>query len=134
MKGAQGYLLDTHVWLWYLAGSDRLPRSLRALVDESAADCWLSPISIWEVGLLAERGRVEIQGELRSWAEEALVSLPLREAPLNREVALRSREIRLPHRDPADHFLAATALVYELTLVTVDDRLTAAEWLPTLGQ
>jgi PIN domain nuclease of toxin-antitoxin system len=40
----------------------------------------------------------------------------------------------LPHRDPADHFLAATTLVYDLTLITVDGRLTQATWLPTRSQ
>lgn len=42
-----------------------------------------------------------------------------------------SQEIDLGHRDPADHFIAATAIVYELTLLTVDQRLTKARWLTT---
>jgi PIN domain nuclease of toxin-antitoxin system len=46
-------------------------------------------------------------------------------------VAVTSREIELPHQDPADHFLAATALVYDLELLTVDTHLADAEWLPT---
>ncbi|MBT8339733.1 MAG: PIN domain-containing protein [Desulfatitalea sp.] len=41
-------------------------------------------------------------------------------ASLNHEVALRSRRISLPHQDPADLFIAATAIVYGLTLVTAD--------------
>ncbi|MEE4356656.1 MAG: PIN domain-containing protein [Desulfococcaceae bacterium] len=49
--------------------------------------------------------------------------LSLREAPLNFEVAVRSREISLTHQDPADRFLAATPLVYGLKLVTSDERL-----------
>ena len=47
----------------------------------------------------------------------------LHEAPLSREVAVRSRSVHLAHEDPADRFLAATADVYELTLVTADVRL-----------
>jgi PIN domain nuclease of toxin-antitoxin system len=62
---------------------------------------------------------------------QAYEQFPVREAPLNQEVALISHEITLPHRDPADHFLATTALVYDLTLMTVDSRLTQAAWLPT---
>jgi PIN domain nuclease of toxin-antitoxin system len=38
-------------------------------------------------------------------------------------VAIQSRRITLPHQDPADRFLAATAQVYDLTLVTADERL-----------
>ena len=52
-----------------------------------------------------------------------LQELPLREAVINQEVAIQSRYIDLPHQDPADRFLAATALVYDLILVTADRRL-----------
>ncbi len=81
--------------------------------------------------MLAARGRVELQIDLRRWTEQARERFPIKDAPLNLEVALVSREITLPHRDPADHFLAATALVYNLTLITVDQHLRHADWLPT---
>lgn len=125
------YLLDTHIWFWYLLRSDRLNDRLRAALEESEGDLWLSPVSVWELTLLHEHARVELSGGARSWITEALRRVPLRDAPLTREVALRSREVDLPHRDPADRFLAATALVHGLTLITVDDRLRDASWLPT---
>lgn len=126
-----GFLLDTHVWLWYLAGSAELPKGLRSTIDGSAGDCWLSPVSVWEAGLLASRGRIRMRPGLREWVARATQRFPLREAPVNLEVAVRTHEIKLPHRDPADHFIAATALVYELTLLTVDERLAKARWLRT---
>ncbi|MFQ5737506.1 MAG: type II toxin-antitoxin system VapC family toxin [Acidobacteriota bacterium] len=126
-----GFLLDTHVWFWYLIGSIRLPTGLRQVIDEHSAQCWLSPVTLWELGMLAHRGRVRISGSYRDWAGCAQREFPLREASLNREVALRSLEVDLPHRDPADRFLAATALVFELTLLTVDTHLVNASWLLT---
>ena len=125
------FLLDTHVWFWYLTGSERLPRPLVRAIDSAPGEVWLSPISVWELGMLSERGRVRLHGGLRSWAEEAQRRFPLRDAPVNREVAMASLELDLQHRDPADRFLAATALVYGLALVTIDDRLVSADWLPT---
>ena len=125
------FLFDTHVWFWYLVGSDRLPGGLRDAVDGALGELWLSPISVWELCVLDERGRVRLEPDPRSWVEEAMARLPLEEAPLNREVALVSREVRLDHRDPADRFLAATALVFDLTLLTLDERLTAARGVPT---
>jgi PIN domain nuclease of toxin-antitoxin system len=85
----------------------------------------LSPISVWEFLLLAERGRVElVRGTSPAqWVEKALEACPLQEAPLNRAVALRSRTVDVPHGDPADRFLAATADVFDLTLATADERL-----------
>jgi PIN domain nuclease of toxin-antitoxin system len=125
------YLLDTHIWLWYLTGSERLPGGLRAAVDAAPGQLWLSPISVWELGMLEERGRVHLGSGFRAWVEEAQQRFPLQEASLTREVAVVSRELALPHRDPADRFLAATALVHELTLLTVDERLRSARGLPT---
>lgn len=117
------YLLDTHVWFWYLTGSPRLPAGLQRAIDGALGELWLSPISVWELGMLEARSRVRLSPSFRSWVEEALRRLPMEEASLTHEVALVSREIRLPHRDPADRFLAATARVFELTLLTADERL-----------
>lgn len=64
---------------------------------------------------------------------EALERAPLEEAALNHEVAVRSRGISLPHQDPADRFLVATALTYELTLVTADRTLIDARPCPILA-
>ena len=129
----RGLLLDTNIWLWYVFESPALSNELRQKIDASAGDCWISPVSIWELGLLVERGRVRLDTNVRQWAEDALSEFPLQDAPLTREVALAVGEIDLPHRDPADHFLAATAVVYELTLVTTDTRLLGLDWLSTLS-
>lgn len=83
--------------------------------------------------MLCEQGRVRLNDVPRRWVERALERVPARDAPLTREVALRSRELELPHNDPADRFLAATALTHGLTLVTVDEHLASAAWLPTLS-
>ncbi len=57
------------------------------------------------------------------WIATALQTAPINEAPVNIEVALGSRKLNLPHEDPADRFIAATALVFGLTLVTADGHL-----------
>lgn len=83
---------------------------------------WLSPISAWEFLLLCDRGRLKIKEGLSpaDWLEAVQSRVPMQDAPLTREVAIRSRSLRVAHDDPADCFLAATAEVYELTLVTAD--------------
>ena len=100
-------------------------------IDEATGRIWYSPMSVWEIGLLHVRGRIHLEGGPRAWLQTALERFPLDEATLTREVALRSSELDLGHRDPADHLLAATALVHGLTLLTVDERLVGTSWLPT---
>lgn len=124
-------LLDTHTWFWFLVGSSRLGPEARKTIERSPGGAWLSPISVWELGMLAERGRVEIRGEYRDWVGRAVQAFAVNEAPLTTEVALRTLEAMLPHRDPADRILAATAMAYDLTLVTADRRLLEADWPPT---
>jgi PIN domain nuclease of toxin-antitoxin system len=57
----------------------------------------------------------------------------MREAPLTHEIALASEELSLPHGDPVDRFLAATAQVLGLTLVTADSRLLGLGNISTLA-
>jgi PIN domain nuclease of toxin-antitoxin system len=59
----------------------------------------------------------------KSWRGPPLLARPLREAPLTHEIVLIAQQLPLPQRDPADWFLAATAQVMDLTLVTADDNL-----------
>ncbi len=115
-------LLDTHVWVQVLLGKKVSSRSVRA-IENTANELWLSPISVWEAAMLVEAKRIKIKQPFAQWVEEAHRHLPTIEAPLNNAVALASRQINVPHGDPADRFLAATAAVYELTLLTADEKL-----------
>jgi PIN domain nuclease of toxin-antitoxin system len=111
------------VWIWSLLEPRRLARKARAALAASDSSCWLSPISVWECALLIERGRLEVGGSPEEWIRAALSRAPLQEAPINHDVALFSRRIALLHGNPDDRFLAATAAVYDLTLITADARL-----------
>lgn len=126
-------LLDTHIWLWYALGNPQLSSNLQSIIGSDTTELWLSPISVWEVLLLVERGRISLQSDTTIWIDESLKSLAIREAPLNRYIAVLSRQIDLPHQDPADRFIAATAVYYQLQLATVDTNLTNAAWLPTVS-
>ena len=126
-------LLDTHVWLWSLLAPDRLAPPAAAALEDAENRLHLSPVSVWETLLLAERGRLELAAEPASWVKDALVQAPMFEAPLTFEVALRSRSLPLLHQDPADRFLAATAQVHGLVLLTADQRLLACADVRTMA-
>lgn len=125
-------LLDTHIWLWYLLGNERLSTQLQTTIPAATTELWLSPISIWETLLLAEKGRISLQPNPVAWVDLALNTLEIREASLNHHIAILSRQIELPHQDPGDRFIAAIAVYYQLTLATVDTNLTGSSWLQTL--
>ena len=116
-------LLDTHIWLWALLDHGRLSPAAARAIEDGGNELWLSPISVWECLLFAQRGHVKLDADPNDWVQDALRVFPLRDATMTREVALVSRTIDLPHEDPADRFIAATAAVRDLTLVTADARL-----------
>ena len=86
-------------------------------------DLWLSPVSIWELVVLLEKKRVTLREDMNRWVEKSKRELSLREAPVSWAVAEELTFTLLRHGDPADRFLVATARVYDLTLVTADERL-----------
>lgn len=116
-------LLDTHVWLWALLEPKRLRREALAAIGDATNEKWLSSISVWEALLLAERGRITLEPDPETWVRAQLRRAPIRQLGLDHEVAIQSRRLRTAHEDPADRFIAATARVHELTLVTADRRL-----------
>jgi PIN domain nuclease of toxin-antitoxin system len=126
-------LLDTHIWLWYALGNPQLSESLRSIIASETTELWLSPISIWEVLLLSEKKRIFLQSSATEWINQSLQALFIQEALLNHQIAFLSRQIELPHQDPADRFIAATAVYYQLQLATVDTNLVGAHWLSTLS-
>ena len=126
-------LLDTHIFLWGHLEPARLAERVAADLENPVNELWLSPIVVWEVLVLAERGRLALEPDAATWVRRACQVLPYTEAPLNHEVALQSRAIDLEPQDPADRFLAATALVYDLTLVTADERLLRSRRIASLA-
>jgi PIN domain nuclease of toxin-antitoxin system len=124
-------LLDTHIWLWSLRQTDRLGARVRNELRDIKNELWLSPVSTWEALILHQKGRVYLAQDLDRWVGEA--TGPFRQAPLTHEMVNSARLLPLPHRDPADRFLAATALVLDLTLVTADVNLLGLGEIATLA-
>jgi PIN domain nuclease of toxin-antitoxin system len=117
------FLLDTHIWLWSSLQPNRLSLRVARELDNPENELWLSPVSLWELRPLYDKGRVRLVPDALNWINESLLRLNMREAPLTFEVALAVSAINLPHNDPADGFIAATAKVFGLTLVTSDELL-----------
>jgi PIN domain nuclease of toxin-antitoxin system len=120
-------LLDTHIWLWSLGASKRLSERVAKALNNTENELWLSPVSIWEAFLLVKKNRVQISSDYATWLNQSLNALPVVEAPVTFEVTRTLSTILLPHEDPADLFLAATAKAFGLTLVTADRNLLKIE-------
>lgn len=118
-------LLDTHALYWLATGDKKLGRTSRARIDQAlAADkLAVSAISFWELAMLASKKRIEANDieEMRRIALESGIV----ELPLDGPAAILAAQLDSDHKDPADRFIAATALRHRATLVTADERLLA---------
>jgi PIN domain nuclease of toxin-antitoxin system len=127
------YLLDTHIWLWSAMQPNRLSSRVAETIVDQENELWLSPISIWELTILCRKRRFSVQPDIPTWVAASLAQSRIVEAPLTLEVALAVPSMDLPHGDPADHFLAASAKVFGLTLVTADKALIATPGIKVLA-
>ena len=120
-------LLDTHIALWLDSGDGQLRPATRALID----GCWqnggtvcLSAVSAWEIALLVDTRRIELDVPIEAWITRFLERPGIEAAPLGLRAACRSyRFYQLEHRDPADRLLIATAIELACPLVTYDERI-----------
>lgn len=120
-------LLDTHIALWLDSGNERLRPPTRALID----DCWknggrifLSSVTAWEIALLVDTGRIELDVPVDAWVHRFLDRPGIEAVPLAHRAAARSYQLNhLQHRDPANRLLIATAIELGCPLVTYDERI-----------
>jgi len=112
---------------------DRLSRRVAKTLADPQNELWLSPISVWELTILCRKGRFRVHPDIPSWVDKTLSDLRLVEAPLTIEVALAIPSLRFSHGDPADHFLAASAKIFDLTLITADEHLAALSGIRVLA-
>ncbi len=120
-------LLDTHILVWARLSPKRLSNRVAKSLDDSRNEWWISPVSFLEIHTLLRKGRVRIPGLPGTWMAETLARASAREAPFTNDVAMALDTFALPHADPIDTILVATAKAYGLTLVTADRILIAAK-------
>jgi PIN domain nuclease of toxin-antitoxin system len=126
-------LLDTHIWIWSVLEPWKLSSEVAREMAQPENVLFLSPISIWELSMLTQRKRVALNLDLGEWCKASIQDLSLEEAPFTWDVATELPFTRFLHRDPGDRFLVATAKVFDLTLVTADERLIEAPGLKILA-
>ena len=118
-------VLDTHTWVWWVHGDERLTQAQREIITANESDLiGVSAISCWEIAKLVEYQRLELSNPLEEWFDQALNYPGVQLLALTPEIAIEST--RLPgqfHRDPADQIIVATARVYGCSLVTSDDKI-----------
>jgi PIN domain nuclease of toxin-antitoxin system len=111
-------LLDTHILLWWLSGSRRLPAAARKTIADSAR-AYVSAATVWEIAIKIALGKLEFRGEMA----EQLATNNLLPLAVTVPHALVASALPVHHSDPFDLMLIAQAKIESLTLMTHDARL-----------
>lgn len=123
MRSGDGYLLDSHVLLWWWFDPDRLSNAVLELLSNPSTSVLVSAASVWELSLKHHQGKLpelsgvitDLPGLLQADGFEAL--------PISLAHGLRAGAYSQPHRDPFDRMLAAQAELNRLVLLTADPQL-----------
>lgn len=120
-------LIDTHVWIWWIAGSPRLSDKYRRALTGLQQPPLLSVISLWEVSLLIEAARIDPLPTPREWLARATRAELVRLVQIDSAIAVRLLELpRTLPRDPADRIIVATARTLQVPVLTLDRQLLAS--------
>jgi len=118
---SKNLLLDTCAVLWLVSGDKHLSANARERIDE-APFVYVSPITAWEISLKVAQGNLSLPFKPSVWIERVMKAHHLEWLPLSPTILIHANELPWHHRDPADRFILASALLNHLDVVTADTR------------
>jgi PIN domain nuclease of toxin-antitoxin system len=127
MPKSDGFLLDTHLWIWLLNGDSLIqkPTVFSLIITASRKNAlYISAISIWEVAMLEAKGCITFSTDITSWINDAVSAPGLQVVQLLPDISIDSTH--LPgqfHGDPADRKIVATARFLKCPLITMDGKI-----------
>ena len=117
------YLLDTHIFLWYIQGHSDLSETHRSLIEDINNDIYLSTISIWEIIIKAKLGKLKIIEPVYHYIQKS------RDLHLINSLEFEERNLiileSLPdiHKDPFDRLLICQAINNDIIFITNDSEI-----------
>jgi PIN domain nuclease of toxin-antitoxin system len=111
-------LLDTHTFLWWLAGDRKLPRRARAAIANVEEEVFVSAASAWEIATKYRIGKLPGASAIVNDIAGAIASQSFMQLPVTVVHAQRAGALVGDHRDPFDRMLIAQARSNDLILVS----------------
>ena len=129
-------ICDTHIPIFFQDAPNHLSTLARQTFEQGIDDgqLALADISLWEIAMLFDRGRLNPQAETTpsDYISDLIVGYGLAILLVSVEIAITTQSARFSHGDPADRLIAATAMVQQVPLLTKDKKLIAIPDLKTI--
>lgn len=114
-------LLDTHVFLWFISGDERLPAAMRDVIREPENEVYLSVVSIWEAIVKHQIGKLSLPQPPEKYLPLQRYRHQIESLPLDENSVSHLAKLPSFHRDPFDRMLICQAIEHGMALVTVDE-------------
>ena len=115
-------ILDTHAWIWWMEQDGRLPGKLRDFIEDFGGDVAVSAATVYELVILARRGRIKINREIDDWIERATRGVDIGILPVNGTIAQRAGFLPFHHGDPLDRLIIASTLHNDALVLSIDSK------------
>ena len=116
-------LLDTHIFLWYIAADSRLPTLFRDAIREPKNEVFLSVASLWETAIKYNLGKLPLPQSPDIYIPTERRRHQIKSFSLRENAVKELAQLPALHRDPFDRILICQALANDLTIVTVDPQI-----------
>ena len=116
----KGFLLDTHVFLWWASGSEKMSKGHRAILEDVSTELWLSVVSAWEVTIKASSGKLSLPSPPLEFFTQACSEYGFRLLPIQLSHAVGVSQLPRHHCDPFDRLLISQARCERLTVLSDD--------------
>ena len=113
-------LLDTHAFLWFAAGDERLSPRARRRIEDPAHDKFLSVASIWEAAIKTSLGKLRLSISLEAVIDEGAVRNGIALLDVRRDHAAAVEHLPFHHRDPFDRLLVCQAIIEKMEIISAD--------------
>lgn len=114
-------LLDTHAFLWFIAGDRRLSTTARTMIEDARNLRWLSMASVWEIAIKTSLGRLTTPEPIDTFLVDQLQRNGINLFPISLVHVLRVATLPFLHRDPFDRLIAAQCLTETIPIVSRDE-------------
>jgi PIN domain nuclease of toxin-antitoxin system len=113
-------LLDTHTFLWFIAGDMQLDNYARQLIEEPNNERYISTVSVWEITIKSSLGRLKVPSPPSVLIRDQIWANAIDLLVIKPEHFDTLHTLPYHHKDPFDRLLIAQAIQEELVLVTKD--------------
>lgn len=113
------YLIDSHTFLWYSEGSEKLSLIARNLIDENENKIYVSIASLWEISINVSNNKLIVKNSFESIFDD-IIHYDFHILSLEFSHLVTQKNLPFHHRDPFDRILISQSIFNNLDIISVD--------------